>query len=211
MTSITIDFLTNGSEDATTTFLFTHGAGAPMDSPFMSDVAAALAHAGILVKRFEFPYMRARRKGQRKGPDRQAVLLETWRKAVASVDDERHVYIGGKSLGGRMASMVAQECDVTGVICFGYPFHPPGRPEKLRTEHMKDISIPVLILQGERDPFGSPQEVADYELSHHVRTEWIPDGDHSFVPRKRSGIDLADNIALAIRFCLEFMTETSKR
>ena len=141
-------------------YLFAHGAGGAMDTPFMTTVAASLAAAGIRVVRFEFPYMAARRTGKKTGaPDRPAVLLETWRNAILEHGGKGRVFVGGKSMGGRIATMVADEMDVAGAICFGYPFHPPGKPAQLRTAHLETLRRPLLILQGERDPFGSRDEV----------------------------------------------------
>ena len=199
-----VRFLKDGPEKPEILFLFAHGAGAPMNSTFMSDVASRIAEAGIGVWRFEFPYMAERRKGRKRGPDRPDVLLESWRSAVDQAEGPSP-YIGGKSLGGRIASMIAAEAAVRGIICFGYPFHPPGRPERLRTAHLKTLSVPGLILQGERDPFGRPDEVSGYELSPAIRVEWIPDGDHSFKPRKRSGHTLDDNLDLAATLAIDFM------
>lgn len=204
MTGADIDFLTDGPEDAEVLFIFAHGAGAPMDSPFMNQVAAGLAAAAIRVFRFEFPYMAARRSGSRKGPDRTDKLLSTFESAIAKVRNGRRFLIGGKSLGGRMATMIADE-KVDGVICFGYPFHPPGKQDKLRTAHLAGIEIPVLILQGERDPFGTKDEVASYGLSPAISIEWIPDGDHSFKPRKRSGHTLDSNVDLAVTKAMKFL------
>ena len=82
---------------------------------------------------------------------------------------------------------------VAGLVCLGYPFHPPGRPEKTRTEHLADLRTPALILQGERDRFGTPGDVAGYELSASITVEWLPDGDHDLAPRKRSGRTLEQN------------------
>lgn len=174
----------------------------------MNRIATALAVAGTRVARFEFPYMAMRRQGRRKGPDRTDVLLGAWRSAIDSISSGCTLFIGGKSLGGRMATMVAHRDRVAGVICFGYPFHPPGHPEKLRTQHLESIAVPVLILQGERDPFGAPLEVADYTLSATVDVQWIPDGDHSFKPRKRSGHTLDSNLDLAVRQSVRFLQRT---
>lgn len=200
-----IDFLDDGPPDAATTFLFAHGAGAPMDSQFMNDVAAGLGDSGIRVRRFEFPYMAARRQGLRRGPDRSQILMASWRNAIESSGGTR-LFIGGKSLGGRMATMVDQRGCIEGIICFGYPFHPPGQPQKLRTAHLATITTPVLILQGERDPFGTREEVETYELSSSVTTVWLPDGDHSLKPRKKSGHTRESNLELAIASSVKFMT-----
>ena len=112
--------------------MLAHGAGAPMDSPFLDTIARGLAERGLRVVRFEFPYMRARRtSGARKPPDREPVLRASWREAIeaAGGGGPGRLVIGGKSLGGRIASLVADETGVRGLVCLGYPFHPPGRPE----------------------------------------------------------------------------------
>lgn len=202
------DFLIDGPADADWTFLFAHGAGGPMDSPFMETVARGLGGKGIRVLRFEFPYMAARRSGKKSGaPDRQPVLIESWREAVASQPVPARVVIGGKSLGGRMASMVADELGVAGLVCFGYPFHPPGQPERLRTAHLASLHTAALIIQGERDPFGVAAEVSGYQLSPRIRVEWLPDGDHSFKPRARSGTTEAANIARAVDLAAAFILQ----
>lgn len=163
----------------------------------MNRIAKGIAECGIRVIRFEFPYMAARRSGTRRGaPDRTPVLLTSWRQVIEEVGGE--VLIGGKSLGGRIASMVADEAGVRGLVCLGYPFHPPGKPETLRTGHLRDLRTPTLIIQGTRDPFGSPQEVAGYELSPSIRVKWIEDGDHSLRPRASSGRSESQNLAEAV-------------
>lgn len=182
-----------------------------MDSPFMNTIAEGLAEAAIHVIRFEFPYMAARRHGQRKGPDRAERLLESWRSVLERFAPRGQLFIGGKSLGGRMATMIATSTSVEGVVCFGYPFHPPGRPETLRTAHLEQIDVPVLILQGERDPFGTPAETARYELSPTVTIAWIPDGDHSFKPRKKSGHSLDSNLDLALERAIRFIQDPTLR
>lgn len=188
--------LHDGPGRAALTLVLAHGAGAPMDSPFMAAVAGAVAAGGIAVVRFEFPYMAARRLGRRPPPDREPVLLETWRRVIAALAGRR-LAIGGKSLGGRMASLIADEAGAAGLVCLGYPFHPPGRPEKTRTAHLSALGTPTLIVQGERDPFGGPADVAGYALSPAIRLHWIADGDHSLVPRKSSGRTAADTLAEA--------------
>jgi hypothetical protein len=121
-----IEFLFDGPADATWTIALAHGAGAAMDTPFMNCFAGGLANRGFRVARFEFPYMAARRRsGKRSPPDREGVLLDTWRTVIEELGHARLV-IGGKSMGGRMASMVADEGQVAGLVCLGYPFHPAG-------------------------------------------------------------------------------------
>jgi predicted alpha/beta-hydrolase family hydrolase len=179
--------LVDGPADAALTVILAHGAGAPMDSPFLERAAAALAERGWRVRRFEFPYMAERRKsGRKRPPDRTATLLESFRRQIAEEKDRRLV-LAGKSMGGRMASLLAGEAKAAGWLCFGYPFHPPGRPEKTRTEHLAALSVPSLILQGTRDPFGGREEVAGYGLAPAIRLHWIEDGNHDLAPRKSSG------------------------
>jgi predicted alpha/beta-hydrolase family hydrolase len=197
-------FLTDGPKAATRTIILAHGAGGAMDHPWMTKMARAIAAHDIRVLRFEFPYMAARREGKKSGaPDREPVLLDAWRGVVAETGSD--VFIGGKSMGGRMASMVADELEVRGLVCLGYPFHPPGAPEKLRTKHLAALKTPALIVQGERDPFGTREDVAHYTLSKSIRIEWLADGDHSFKPRKSSGFSEADHLQRAADLVAEFV------
>jgi predicted alpha/beta-hydrolase family hydrolase len=198
--------ISDGPEDAPLTFLFAHGAGAPMDTPWMNKVARAIAEHDLRVVRFEFPYMAARRSGGKRGaPDRQPVLLDTWRRAIEEHGGGARVAIGGKSMGGRMATMIADECGVRGVVCFGYPFHPPGRPQQLRTAHLEALRTPTLIVQGTRDEFGSREEVEQYALAPAIRFEWIRDGNHSFKPRAASGADEGGNLESAAEAAASFL------
>ena len=200
-----MQILVEGPESSERTYLFAHGAGGAMDTPFMAVVARGIATRGIRVVRFEFPYMASRRTGgPRRAPDRPAVLLESFREAVR--DHARgQVFIGGKSMGGRIASMVADELAVDGLICLGYPFHPPGSPAKLRTAHLATLRTPALIVQGERDPFGNRDEVRGYDLSTAIHVEWLTDGDHSFKPRKGSGVTNEANLERAIDLAAKFI------
>jgi predicted alpha/beta-hydrolase family hydrolase len=135
------------------------------------------------------------------------VLLDTWRAVVAELGAGSLV-IGGKSMGGRMASLVADELGVRGLVCLGYPFHPPGKPTQLRTAHLASLRTPALIVQGTRDPFGGPDEVATYSLSPAIRIAWIEDGDHGLAPRRASGRTRAQNLAEAVREVAEFALRT---
>ncbi|MGE3363001.1 MAG: alpha/beta family hydrolase [Rhizobiaceae bacterium] len=194
-------FLYSGPADARYTLLLAHGAGAPMDSDWMNTVAEALGARGIRVARFEFGYMAARRDGQRPPPSPANKLIGEYLAAIGSVKATGKLFIGGKSMGGRMASMIAdklyRESKVAGLVCLGYPFHPPGNPEKLRTDHLEPLTVPTLICQGERDPFGTREEVETYPLSKSTEVFWLPDGDHDLKPRKASGLSLEQNIAAA--------------
>jgi hypothetical protein len=174
-----------------------------MRSAFLQKVARGIAEAGTRVARFEFPYMRERRKA----PDREPVLRESWLSAIEALGGGKRLVIGGKSMGGRIASMVADEAGVCGLACLGYPFHPPGRPEKLRTKHLEDLATPTLIVQGTRDPFGTKEDVAGYSLSKSIRVAWIEDGDHSFKPRASSGRTEAGNLQEAISLVAGFLED----
>lgn len=199
-------FLIDGDANAATTVVLAHGAGAPMDTPFMDAFAQGLAAAGLCVVRFEFPFMRARRsEGKRKPPDRAPVLLEAWRSVIAALGDPGTLVIGGKSMGGRMASMVADEAGVKGVACLGYPFHPSGKPERTRTGHLESMRTPTLIVQGARDSLGKPEEVAGYALSKSIRVHWLEAGDHDFKPTKASGRTLEQNWQEGIAAVADFV------
>jgi predicted alpha/beta-hydrolase family hydrolase len=195
----------DGPNKAPMTVALAHGAGAPMDSPFMDFFARGLGNLGYRVARFEFPYMASKRAtGKSKPPDRQPVLRETWLRVIQLLGNER-LAIGGKSMGGRIASLVADEAGVAGLACLGYPFHPVGKPEQLRVEHLRTIRTPTLILQGERDPFGKREEVGEYEFSPAIRVSWLPDGEHSFKPRKSSGRTQEQNWNTALEEIARFV------
>jgi hypothetical protein len=183
-------FLIVGPEDAPVTLLLAHGAGAPMDSAAMTAVSGALAAVGLRVARFEFGYMAARRSaGERRPPPRAETLLPEYRAAVAALNASGRLIIGGKSMGGRVASMVADELHgqgrIGGLLCLGYPFHPPGKPEQPRTGHLVALATPTLICQGTRDPFGTREDVAGYTLSDRIEFLWVEDGDHDLRPRMK--------------------------
>jgi predicted alpha/beta-hydrolase family hydrolase len=198
--------IVDGPKTAAKTFLFAHGAGAPMDSLFMQRVAEGVAASGVRVIRFEFPYMQRRREtGKRGAPNPTRVLIQSFRDTIQEAGGSSGLVIGGKSMGGRIASMVADDAGVLGLVCLGYPFHPPGRFEKTRTSHLENLRTPTLILQGTRDSFGSPEDVRGYKLSRAIRIEWLEDGDHSFKPRVRSGRTEADNVRAAIALAAKFI------
>ena len=200
--------LVNGSSEAPITLVLAHGAGAPMDSHFMNMVAQAIGGNDVRVVRFEFPYMAARRtSGKRHAPDREPILIESWRSVIAKLGSAAGLVIGGKSLGGRIASMIADEVGAAGLVCFGYPFHPPGNPGRLRVKHLENLRTPALIVQGSRDSFGRPDEVADYHLSEKIRIVWIEAGDHSLKPPARSGRTEAQNLASAISEVQRFLSD----
>jgi predicted alpha/beta-hydrolase family hydrolase len=200
-----VELIFDGPPKAEHTVALAHGAGAGMDTPFMNSFATRLAGHGIRVARFEFPYMAEhRRSGKKRPPDREPVLRETWLCVVEKLGREGLV-IGGKSMGGRIASLVADEAEVTGLVCLGYPFHPVGKPDRLRVEHLRAIQTPTLILQGIRDPFGNREQVAGYSLSAAVRVVWFQDGDHDLTPRKSSGRTQQQNWEAAVGEIVAFL------
>lgn len=193
-------FLVDGRADAGCTLLLAHGAGAGMDSPAMNRIADALVGAGLRVVRFEFPYMAARRDGVRKPPPRAETLGPAFEAAVAALASRTPLVIGGKSMGGRVASLVADGLRsrgaITGLLCLGYPFHPVDKPAQLRTAHLATLATPTLIVQGTRDPFGNRDEVASYRLSPAIRMLWLEDGDHDLRPRNAvSGHTVSEHLA----------------
>jgi uncharacterized protein len=193
-----------GATGARAALVLAHGAGAPQTHPWMVRMAGAIAARGIEVFTFNFLYTEARRRV----PDKNAVLEDTWRAAAAavrarSVAARRALFIGGKSMGGRIASQVAAgEGDalaVAGLVLLGYPLHPPGRPDKLRAAHLARVEAPMLFVQGSRDAFGSPAELEPFVAplaARGTRTFAIEGGDHSLVPRKSSGLDVDGVTAL---------------
>ncbi|MBL8629395.1 MAG: alpha/beta hydrolase [Rhodospirillaceae bacterium] len=203
-------FLWNGPSAAETVVLLAHGAGAPMDTPFMSFFAEGVAALGMRVGRFEFPYMAARRiNGAKKPPNPAAVLLDTWRAAIA-VCDAKSIIIGGKSMGGRMASMIADEMNVTGLMCLGYPFYGAGKRDKPRIAHLEHLKTRTLICQGERDALGDRPAVEAITLSPHIAVHWLPDGDHDLKPRKASGHTHEGNLNSALDAISQFLSGLAK-
>ena len=190
------NFLIDGPDRAKHSILLAHGAGAPMDSQSMSATARALADAGFRVARFEFDYMASRRtSSSRKPPPRAETLKPEYVAAIAALKARGPLIIGGKSMGGRVASMIADEQHAAGLLCLGYPFHPVGKPTQLRTAHLAELKTPALIVQGTRDPFGTQGEVATYKLSKAISILWLEDGDHDLRPRKAvSGFSMADHL-----------------
>lgn len=177
--------------DARATLVLAHGAGAGQAHPWMRARAADLQARGLSVVTFDFPYMSQ----GRKLPDRAPVLLAAFAAVVAAIADRlgTPIVIGGKSMGGRMATMLAAEDglhpSVVGVVAMGYPLHPPGRPDKLRVEHLPRVAVPLLVVQGTRDPFGSPDEIAAECARVGASPTVVPvaEGGHGFEVPKRVG------------------------
>jgi uncharacterized protein len=185
-------------------FVFAHGAGAGHFHPFMTNYAGALCTRGVSVVTFNFPYMQR----QRKTPDRAPVLEDSFRRVIAGAMQHggvkaSHVFIGGKSMGGRIATHLGamperwpEAPPLTGVVAFGYPLAPPrSRKTGDRVTHLKALKVPTLIVQGTRDPFGGPDEVreaiADANPAPPITVLPVEGGDHSFAVLKSSGRDQA--------------------
>ena len=193
-----------------------------MDSAFMNSFSAKLTEKGVGVVRFEFPYMEQRRHGgSKRPPDKQDILLATWKKLLLQLQsdplysDIDSYFLGGKSMGGRMATLVLNELlemnaflhsKIKGVVCLGYPFHPSGKPEKLRTAHLPELKKPLLVIQGTRDALGNQDEVMTYPLGDNTTIEWLEDGDHDFKPRKKSGFSHDQHIDRAVTATANFVT-----
>ena len=206
--------ITNGESGPA--LVLAHGAGAPMDSLFMERLAAAVAREECRVFRFEFPYMQKRRSdGKKRPPDRMPALEAAFIEALAGVRDEigprTPLFVGGKSMGGRVASLLCAsravaEFNLKGGLVFGYPFHPPGRSDNWRTEHFDQLQCPLTIFQGTRDPFGRQQELAEQpQLPSQVQVNWLAGGEHDFKPLKATGRVQADLIAEAAAAAAEIM------
>ena len=212
MTELTL--LDDGPVDCPVRLLLAHGAGAAMDSPFLNTFIAMMSALGIATTRFEFEYMAARRLGpKRKPPPKAESLVQHYESAVKLVrgrmTPSQRLYIGGKSMGGRVASMAADRLFeaglVSGLVCLGYPFHPPKTPDNLRTGHLGELICPALFVQGERDPLGNRAEVESMALSSHIALHWAPDGDHDLGPRGASGFTRRGNLEAAANAVTRFM------
>ncbi|MFN3767761.1 MAG: alpha/beta family hydrolase [Ectopseudomonas guguanensis] len=195
-------------QGAQATLILAHGAGAPMDSSFMQAMAQGLAARGVRVVRFEFAYMAQRRvDGRKRPPNVQAQLLQQWREVHAQVRQRvaGPLAIGGKSMGGRMASLLADELGASALICLGYPFYAAGKPEKPRVAHLAELRTPTLIIQGERDALGNREAVAGYHLSAAVTLHWLQAADHDLKPLKASGLTHEQHLETAAESIATFL------
>ena len=195
----------DGPESAETKLILAHGAGAPLSHEFMAFFARSLAETGVRVIRFNFLYMEA----GKKAPDRAPVLDETYRAVLAAVaaPGKPAPFVGGKSMGGRIGTHLAAEgAGISGVVLLGYPLHPPGRPEKIRDEHLYKIEVPMLFVGGTRDPFCPLETLAGVrEKLPTSELLIVEDGDHSFKVRKSSGRSTPDAWTYAASGIAEWM------
>ncbi|MCM2679101.1 alpha/beta hydrolase [Echinimonas agarilytica] len=187
--------------------LLSHGAGAGRDSSFMMDLAEQLKRHHLDVELWDFPYMeKAKAEGKRRPPDRMPKLLDAMRSKIDSLANDLPLFLAGKSMGGRVSTLLMSELKLPTVV-YGYPFHPVGKPEKQRVDHLApcQLQVPLLILQGERDTFGNVDEVQQYDLAESVSVHWLADGDHSLKPRKASGLTQAQHLKEAARITAAFV------
>ncbi|MBL4900798.1 MAG: hypothetical protein JKX76_14395 [Colwellia sp.] len=220
MENTIINKIENKVESPIAQIVFAHGAGADMHHEFMEQVSGLLNKAKINVLRFNFPFMDKRiALGKRYPPDRMPKLIACYKQVInnlAVIDSNQAVlplFIGGKSMGSRVAATIAADDDIAmliqGVFCIGYPFHPTKKPEKLRLEPLQNTQKSVLILQGDRDTLGSQAEIAQYEVSPLCHTVFLPDGDHSLKPRVKSGYTHQQHIETAVNALVKFIQEES--
>lgn len=200
------DFFIDKPKAAKARLLLAHGAGAGSDSDFMQQLSALLVSHNIEVWRFNFAYMqRFIATGKRSLPDKMPPLQQQFVHAINTCPDDLPLFIAGKSMGGRVATLLHEQVRVKAVFAFGYPFHAPKKPS-WRTEHFAHLTCPVIIMQGERDAFGCKAELADKSWLK-VSVNWLPDGDHDFKPRVKSGYSQQQLIASAALFCSEKIDE----
>ncbi len=210
-------YVYNSAEQAKALFVFAHGAGADMNHEFMSQIASLLNDNDISVIRFNFPYMIKRSEdGKRRPPDRMPKLLDSYLSLLSCLDTDLPLFIGGKSMGGRVAATLMNETvsgkaieQLKGGICLGYPFHPQKKPEKLRLEPLQENQKKLLIVQGERDALGSKEEIIDYQLSSLCQLLFLADGDHSLKPRVKSGFTHQQHINTCVQAIVSFINENS--
>lgn len=189
--------------------LLSHGAGAPVQSEFCQLLAEQLAKQNIEVWGFNFAYMQKTLAGKRQLPAKMPVLVAELLEQINQMPTDLPLFIAGKSMGGRVATLLAASdllpAQVKGVIAFGYPFHPPKK-DNWRTTHFADLKRPVLVLQGERDPFGSVQELAGKSWPL-IEIKWLETGDHDFSPLKKSGFSQQQLIEQASLLSRSFIDE----
>lgn len=201
------DIIIDSASEPKARLLLAHGAGAGAQSEFMQQLAQQLAAHNIQVWRFNFAYMqRFIDTGKRSLPQKLPLLIEQFSQHADSCPTDLPLFIGGKSMGGRVASMLSQHQRVTAVFAFGYPFHAPKK-QSWRTEHFAQLACPLFIAQGERDAFGTKTELAAMQWPK-VTMQWLADGDHDLKPRVKSGLTQHQLISEAAQFCSRKIDET---
>lgn len=213
-----LTIIENRVEKPKALLIFAHGAGADMNHEFMAEMTQLFNDAQMSVVRFNFPYMNKRiETGKRYPPDRMPKLMICYQQVLAeciaryNVEDGKDtpIFIGGKSMGSRVAATLGGMDEFTtliqGIFCLGYPFHPSKKPEKLRLEPLQETKVPLLIVQGERDTLGNQEEVNAYELSNKCQCYFLKDGDHSLKPRVKSGYTYEQHKNAAVHLILTFV------
>lgn len=192
--------LINKADHAKARLLLAHGAGAGANSDVMQQLASALVECGIEVWRFNFGYMQQSiDEGKRRLPTKMPLLAAEFSQQITTCPADLPLFIGGKSMGGRVASLLSGQSAVQAVFAFGYPFHAPNK-QQWRTEHFADLAAPLYIAQGERDAFGSQDELSAKHWPN-VELYWLADANHDFVPRVKSGFTQLQLIRAAAAFC----------
>ena len=200
---------TDGPGNAAAVLVLGHGTRGSIDDPPLGPVAIALSELGIDVVRFEFPFLvgeDSSGEDSSGATESDAVLAECFEAVVRGLKHPGTLFVGGYSLGARMATTIAERVGAGGVCCISYPFHPVGEP--LRREAvalLRQCASPVLIVQGSRDAFGNREQVRGYDLSSKVELEWLPDANHGLIPRQRSGFTLEQHMATTVRHIEHFI------
>ena len=205
------NILINGPKEAKNILLLAHGAGAPMDSLFMNTISDGLNKNGIITIRFEFPYMAKKRLGKNTFPDKFDELCTFYNKIYLNIkktNPNKNIWLGGKSMGGRVSAVISRSLDIKGVIVFGYPFHPINKFDKVRLESLQLSGPPILIIQGTRDKFGTIDEVKKYKIHKNNTIYWIKDGDHSYNTLKKSILSSEEAIIQTYNQASLFIKET---
>ena len=206
MSDVLIHF--DGPKKAPITIALAPGSGQSYQVEFMAFFAKALGEVGLRVARFDFPYMSERASSnKRRSADPEPVMCETWRQVIRQLGPPEKLFIGGKSHGGRVAGLVADECQVAGLVCIGFPFHATGKSDKYDLVPLDRIQTPTLLLQGEWDTFGDKGEVTSYPLSSQVQVKWIREADHSLQPPKEFKRTREENWTASAKLIGRFVME----
>ena len=204
------DILVNNPKVISASFILAHGAGAPMDSDWMNELVEYLTDLNILVIRFEFPYMRERRKfGKKRPPNKMEIMIESWESVLKTAPMDVPLIIGGKSMGGRVASEIINSASALGLVALGFPFHAPKSPMGSRLEALLRVQKPTLIIQGERDSMGSQKEIKKIQFPSQFQIKYLADGDHSFKPRVKSGHTQREHLKKSATWIKDFINDIS--
>lgn len=212
--NIDISTILSTVSDAKALVIFAHGAGADMEHEYIQTLTTMMNQQQLNVLRFNFPYMDKRKvDGKRRPPDRMPKLIECYQTILSNINTSLPVFIGGKSMGSRVAATIASDKalmarhNINGIICLGYPFHPVKKIDKLRVTPLQEAQLPIVILQGERDALGSKDEIASYDLPPNCLVHFFTDGDHDLKPRVKSGFTLKQHQTSAVIKMKRFIDE----